>query len=744
MTESKVSKQEFARFGRILSLLFNRATMYQMDHPYVKQSIDEFHPFVEKLLTSISPLVFAMNREQFFIDEEPLDPRITVNRMVAHFKKAEIQSISFYEGMTKNELKTFLGIFVSLDKYPNAESMKGALAEKGITNLKINHVFYKKVTEDDEVVSREVLKNVTPEMMDEDQAKSKKLFIDMVLESVLGEEFEKTLNINNLLTNPTGLSMNMIEADIKSVQQSDAEDRQPGPVLLHQLQVLGEEVEKGLSGGGGGGVDGVDGGGGGANVSELAAAVFDMKKKLVDGMDAQKDQDITFSNKEEILDQANEITDNVLIRLVKDEYKTGKITTSRLAQILRRLIPDAEELKRVLPKIKAALLEEGMPLSEYLNLVEELGKELQSDELAKILQESSEEVGIDGKELIQEVKENPVDAAELICLAAEIRKGTGDEKALTDLLVNYVESMGSKLGQDITADNSAEGEQHLRQVITGLETNIVSRLRDMNVVKDDVMEGLEERLNKRMDTIFDKLRDDWIQSKSMTPEENRAKNLSVLQILEQSVGENEELGEILTIVRSKVQSEEIDENDFKEIYSEINKQKQIKREQEAKKKMPPGVLKSQAIIFVIKKEISRASRYDLPFSALSFSVVKTKPKTGGPADAITQQAVMDAILHRLADILREADIIGQLGKNKMVGLLPMTMQSDAKLALRRTMRLLHGDPIEIDGIPLTVKIAGVSTTFNAERMTDGKAFMQAMSNDLTEMVARVKNIQELF
>ena len=732
MPESKVSKQEFARFGRILSLLFNRATMYQMDHPYVKQSIDEFHTFVEKLLMSLSPLVFAMNREQFFMDEEPLDPRITVNRMVAHFKKAEIQSISFYEGMTKNELKTFLGVFVSLDKYPNAESMKGALAEKGITNLKINHVFYKKVTEDDEVVSRDVLKNITPEMMDEDELKSKKLFIDMVLESALGEEFEKNLNIKDLLTNPTGLSMNMIEADINSVQESDAEDRRPGPVLLHQLQVIGEEVEKGLSGGGD------------ANVSELAAAVFDMKKKLIEGMDAQKDLDITFSNKEEILDQANEITDNVLIRLVKDEYKAGKIATSRLAQILRRLIPDAEELKRVLPNIKAALLEEGMPLPEYLNLVEELGKELQSDELAKILQESSEEVGIDGKELIQEVKENPVEAAELICLAAEIRKGTGDEKVLTDLLVDYVERMGSKLGQDITAENGAEGEQHLRQVITGLETNIVSRLRDMNVVKDDVMEGLEERLNKRMDAVFDKLRDDWIQSKSMTPEENRSKNLSVLQILEQSVGKDEELGEILTIVRSKVQSEEIDENDFKEIYSEINKQKQIKREQEAKKKMPPGVLKSQAIIFVIKKEISRASRYDLPFSALSFSVVKAKPKTGGPADAITQQAVMDAILHRLADILREADIIGQLGKNKMISLLPMTMQSNAKLALRRTMRLLHGDPIEVDGIPLTVKIAGVSTTFDPERMTDAKAFMQAMSNELTEMVVRVKNIQELF
>ena len=731
MPESKISKQEFARFGRILSLLFNRATMYQIDHPYVKQSIDEFHPFVEKLLTKISPLVYAMNREQFFIDEEPLDPRIAVNRMVAHFKKAEIQSISFYEGLGKNELRTFLEVFVSLDKYPNAEPMKRALVEKGITNLKINHVYYKKVTEDDEVVSRDVLKNITPEMMDEEQLRSKKLFIDMVLESVLGEEFEKTLNIKNLLKNPTGLSVNMIEADINSYQESDAEDRRPGPVLLHQLQIIGEEVEKGLAGSGG------------SNVSEVAAAVFDMKKKLIEGMEVQKGLDITFSNEEEILDKANEITDSVLIQLIKNEYKAGKITITRLAQILRRLIPETDELKRVLPKIKAALLEEGMPLPEYLNLVEALGTELQSDELAKILQDSSEEAGIDGKELIQEVKENPVEAAELICLAAEIRKGTGDEKVLTDLLVDYVERMGSKLSQDMTTEKGADGEQHLRQVIKGLESNIVSRLRDMDVIKDDVLEGLEERINKRMDAIFDKLRDDWIQSKSMTPEESRAKNLSVLQILEQSVGENEELGEILTIVRSKVQSEEIDENDFKQIYSEINRQKQKRQEQEAKKKMPAGILKSQGLIFFIQKEILRASRYDLPFSALSFSVVKTKLKTGAPSDTIAQQDVTDAILYRLSHILREADIIGQFGKNKIVGLLPMTVQSDAKLALRRTMKLLHSDPIEVDGILLTVKIAGVSTTFDADKMLNAGAFLKIMSNDLTDMVVRVKHIQEL-
>ena len=132
MAEQKVSKHELARFGRSISLLFNRATMYQVDHPYVKQSIDEFFLLVEKLLSTSSPLVFILNQEKFFIDEEPLDPRIIVNRMVAHFKKAGIQSVSFEEGLGRNELRTFLEIFVSLSKYPNAEAMKKALEAKGI------------------------------------------------------------------------------------------------------------------------------------------------------------------------------------------------------------------------------------------------------------------------------------------------------------------------------------------------------------------------------------------------------------------------------------------------------------------------------------------------------------------------------------------------------------------------------------------------------------------------------------
>jgi len=388
MSQPKANKNQVMQFGRNIALLFNRATMYDTSHPYVVQSIELVHQTVEPLLKNTSPLVFIYNQGSFFIDEEPLDPRVNVTRIASHFKKAGIQSISFERGVDKNDIRIFLEITSSLDRYPDADAMKDALAAKGVDFMKINHVFYKKVTEDDEVVSREALKKVTPAMMEEDQFKSKKMFIDALLESVLTEEFVKTLNIENLVKNPAGLTRNMIQADLKgkpgfpldgvssaagagtgvgpgpggTTGKADTQEGKPrwhageqvharsskatanggfsgqstplgngtveggsaeipgtsetgpagakqqtaplpsmgnanpchGAVLYRQLEVIEQEVEKNLAGEGS------------VEISDLASAVFEMKKQLIAGIGAQKALGISYENEEEILAQSDD------------------------------------------------------------------------------------------------------------------------------------------------------------------------------------------------------------------------------------------------------------------------------------------------------------------------------------------------------------------------------------------------------------------------------------------------------
>ena len=90
---------------------------------------------------------------------------------------------------------------------------------------------------------------------------------------------------------------------------------------------------------------------------------------------------------------------------------------------------------------------------------------------------------------------------------------------LRDLLVDYIEQMGTEAKLDIATDDGAEGEQHLRQVINDVGSDLVGRLRTMDI-KDDVLDRLEKRFNDRMDEVLEKVKMDIIQSQSSSPEKD--------------------------------------------------------------------------------------------------------------------------------------------------------------------------------------------------------------------------------
>jgi len=731
MPETKINKQKLFHVGRFFLMLFNRSMMYDANHPHCQQAMDQFLPTLLPVLATHSPVVFTMNQEQIFVDDEPVDPRVNTSRMVAFFKRAEIQSISFYNGIDRDELYAFTEIFTSLKRYPNANAMKKEMETRRIRHVRVNHVYFKKVSRDEEVVSREDLERIKADGEEDGSPPSKKKFMDTVLESIIAEEFGKSLNIKNLIDHPVEVSNQMIDADLRSFQQSDAVDRSHGPVLAHQLNIIEAEVDKNLSGLGD------------ADLSSLAEAVFDMKRQLIRGIELQKSTGTAYSNEGVLLDKANEIADRVVLKLIRDEYKSGKISPSRLAQMLKRLVPEPGELKRLLPKIQNALLEEGMQLADYLKMVDELSNELQDEELSKILQQSAEAVGLYGQDLIMEVKNNPVQAAELIFLAAEIRKAGGDENMLTDLLVDYVEKIGSKLTLDTARENKVEGEEHLRQVMDSVESEILARLRKMDV-REDILKRIEHRLNSRYEELFDNIKGKW--NRSLSPQADGKENApetSVLQILERSVGENEELANILRMVRDQVHAKGIGENDVKAILEEVAKEYENWQKSKEKTLTFEETLDSKGLAFFLDKEISRASRYDLAFSVVSFAVVTAKAKRKLPNVSITQADIVEAVMKRFTSNIRGSDIAAIAGKNRIVGIFPMTTPDEAKLAFKRHLRFINMRPFDINGVSVSVQVAGSVANFDAKRTPNTSVFLRILFDDLSVMINRIKNIHGL-
>jgi len=81
-----------------------------------------------------------------------------------------------------------------------------------------------------------------------------------------------------------------------------------------------------------------------------------------------------------------------------------------------------------------------------------------------------------------------------------------------------------------------------------------------------------------------------------------------------------------------------------------------------------------------------------------------------------------------------------LKKNKLVALLPMTPQGEAKLALRRALKYLHLKPINVRGTPLEIKVAGVVADIDFENSPSASAFADIISIQLTDMATRVMSI----
>ena len=745
MKESKLPKKVFEKIGRTFAIMYNRASMYKIDHQFTHQSIHDVYNIVTEGLDLLSPVALILNREQFFIEEEPFDHRLNTSRMAAHFKKTGIQSISFEKGMAEADLKSFVKIFVDPKSYPKASSMQMALEEMSVSNVKINHVIYKKMTTDDEIVLKEDLKQ---QDKDSGNTSTDQMFgevLNMMAESALVEEIEKSFSLKNLIEDPIKLSNDLISKDYEVAKGEQTESSQSGPVaaigggpatsggpvIASQLARIREEVmemQKGV---------------GDINLSDLADAVSDMRDELIKGIEAQKALGVIYENEEQIIDEANALTDQVLIQLVKNEYQKGSISTERLAQIIRRMVPDSAELKRILPLLKDALIEEGMALSEFMNLMDALGKELNNEELVKIFQKSAEEVGLNSDNLIQEFKRDPSGAAELIYLASELRKGTGDEKILTELLVDYIERIGSKIVLDTTNSDGNANDDHIKKVIANVESDIVNRL-DKKGVDDEVLKGVQEKLMERMEMCFNKLKKEWELKEASTTPTAEVGQTTIFRILEDSVHEDDDLHSILNQVRNNVQEGEIDENDIHQIFKEIKRVNKKKKPRKKSNKLPSGILTYKNTLFLIDKEISRSKRYETPFSVITFSIIKIEPKQPIPKGKVSGQKIHQAVMGELIKSLRDADLIGILTKKILVVLLPMTEKKNARIAMRRLLRSLHEAPITVNSYDLKVQFAGAITAFNENQTADIDTFLKVVENDHNELVIRLKNVQELY
>jgi len=159
-TSTKEQKRLYDKIGRAFCLVFNRATMYRMNHPYTAEAIADFYDKLCEGLKLVSPIVIIMRHDHFYIEDEPLAHWLKTSRMVIHFKKSAVESVAFEAGLKAAETENFLRVFCDRKQYPDARAMAAKFAELGVTRAKLNYVFYNKVTSDERIISENKLKQI--------------------------------------------------------------------------------------------------------------------------------------------------------------------------------------------------------------------------------------------------------------------------------------------------------------------------------------------------------------------------------------------------------------------------------------------------------------------------------------------------------------------------------------------------------------------------------------------------------
>ncbi len=719
------SRKSHHKAGKSFVLMFNRVSMYGSDHPYSVQAVEEFYRSICDLLKAASPVVLLYSRGQFFLEDEPLDPSLNYFKMSSHFKKAKVTSIALLRDVQKREVEDFIRIFLDSRNYPTADLMKTAFGSLPITHIRINHVSYQKVTEDDQIVSKSAVTK-TETLSDElDASRQHQEALGLIAGKLLMEEVDHGLSLKQLIIDPVAFSRKLVASGEAGRAREANAGQRPSCSITHHLATLGREIRNGLP-------DCST-----LSLSELAAALVKMKCELQEAIHAQRSLGILLDSTDEIRQQTEELSDNVILELMKKEYAQGKTTIDRLAFVFQRIVTSDQELRRLLPKMRDCLAAEGMPLSDFWELIKRLGQDSQNVQLVESLNQGAEAIGLDGADLANRWKADPYGLARFLYLATEIERHAGGSQALCDVLVDAIERLSPKM-LDVGPGLAGASDERLRTLVFFFNTQMVAGLRGEGIAPQ-LVHQVEARLKDRLDASVQAIRTE-LAAYSASLNTRDPRQVTLLQRLEEGLSEDRELKKILKAVRADTGGQRLDENDFQQIFERIQ---QVQQNAKTDGRTIHDIVFNQEItLALLEKEISRSARYGTDLSGITFSILPVSSSYTVPDHSTVPMEVTIEFLSEIQQQLRNADWIGTMNNHLFIAILPMTTAKEAHLTARRLLKHINSKPVGGSGRAFPAKIAGSVIHYDKKTIANTAMFIRCASGEHAEMIHRLRNLQE--
>lgn len=682
--KSSFDQKSAEQVARLFNVTFNSAALYGGDHPTTKKNAIPFAQTIVSLLQNLPSISIITDRGSLYVEDCCIDKVINAKRIVMHYEKIALYSLTFLKGVQEPEIEEVIKLTTDTNKTTNVTAISESLLAKQIKTIKCNYIRYGRITTDQQIVDSSFDPHAFQSISLDgastvpNSVKSDNTAFSKIAASTI-EELEQIVSLKKFLEKPKESISEIKESLTGGVNTQES---------AQKLAILRKELNNpNLTEN--------------SSVEALLDAVFELKVDLQEAIEIQKATGKLLST-EPVTNEMDSLTIDVLVKVVRDEYNCGAISIKRLAQLIRRMIPNAQELKRMLPKLKDGLLHDGMQLGDYLNLVKELRVEMEGENVADTLRDAAEQVGATVDELITAIKNQPGDAARLIVLASEIRNGVEqDDSQLSSILTDYIERVSSQIAATSHETSSPDGGKILRKIIAQVQTQLIDKLKTSGV-GENVLSEVKEQLCNRFDKVLESAAAKWMEN--IIPTGRNGNVNDIVKLLDGVVEQESQLSRMKDPLAEALQNRGFSQTQIDEFFKATA---QRIREGSVVSPMPNGVLNKNNLFYFLDREIKQHIRYKTPFSMIILSIIHEDPF--GESRILTKDEIsefMPKICSFGKSLLRELDFIsapGIIDPSTVLILLTMTEAQNATHVERRVCEKIMQNSWELNGQKVYLK-----------------------------------------
>ena len=704
--ESKAFTRTDAEFlVRLWNLFYQRTVAYAFDHPAAQETIPRVFEALMKCMGQERSLSLLFQEFGYYIGHVDLVYQPNNRKIADHLRRFGIESITITQPVSLAEFARFMdGCSMT---HADAARFMAYLTNQGVTCFSVNKVSLQTVKEGDEIVaqgsSRPPGSGESTGTFSGEQRRERSAFDDAAMRVVLGhltaQEMNANLSLLRVLESPSALP----DAIMKSTAGSGNEANSMKHSLLNVVGAFKTEA-----------------GQGNVPIEDLLAGMYNMRTELLKAVKAQ--QGITqhlsgpggangangvvlappkagdsaaqgagaqgagaqYVNR--MTDAADEIFVQTAAQLVMAEYQKCRGNPKRMAQVIQRIVPDRNHLQQVLNLFRMDLVKQGVPLIEFFNLLAELNSILGADQSYQEFLKAGNSLGISHDELLRELQENPQQAAQLIILASEARKVNreGSAEEMIQNLADFVEKAGEAAG--VRMETNPKDATKITSMLHQMEAQVNKELQQKGL-SDELRAMGQQKLRLRMQRSVTDLKGKAALAQLRDGHTSEAEKVHFLL---EMFADEKELDEVMGQVKESLDPESVARDVGDQVMQKARQEMAARREKQNSKELPAGVYVKAVLDFFIKSEVSRALRYNLPFSALLLSFQGLpEDKAGFETHGDALRGLQNVLIGDLRKFLRESDFVGYLTFNRFLVVLPMTTLDVAPRIIKKFQENLN-------------------------------------------------------